>query len=295
MAGVNDPVLQQASQAAFVQRLAEDRPLLSVELRPPRSDLSHARSIDTWIDMHHGIRRVVKRDTYVFLTDNAVGVNEEENLHHLQTNLSQEVSASRLVPILTCKHPLDYCLMYANRAASNGYQALTVLGGDNTVGPQRCLGHAYELRQRIRARTPNLALGGWANPHRDPAQQLAYLTDKEFTADYYLTQVVSHHDLPKVEAFLKALRARDLPIPGMFGVFFYRSARARTLKTLSKFLPVPAEEITREFESGASNEEICARTIRALRDLGVEKLYLSNLEFGKAPQRLKQIQALVDA
>ena len=35
--------------------------------------------------------------------------------------------------------------------------------------------------------------------------------------------------------------------PGLFGVFFYRSANARTLEALTSFLPVPAHELTREF------------------------------------------------
>lgn len=279
--------------ASLVRRLESGKPLISVELRPPRADLSHRRSIDSWIDMHHAVRRLIKRDTFVFLTDNAVGQNEEENLHHLRTNLAQDVDPGRLVPFLTCKHALDYCLMFADRALSNGHEALTVLGGDKDVGAPRCVGHAYELRVKIRERTPGLALGGWANPHRDPAQQLGFLTAPDFTSDFFLTQVVSHHDLPAVEAFVKELRARELPIPSVFGVFYYRSARARTLKRLSKFLPVPAEQLTREFEAGASAQEICARTIRGLRDLGIDQVYVSNLAFSKAPSILRDVDELL--
>ena len=36
----------------------------------------------------------------------------------------------------------------------------------------------------------------------------------------------------------------------MFGVFYYRSANPRTLAALRGFLPVPAEELTREFADG---------------------------------------------
>lgn len=276
-------------QAPFTTRLRERRSLLAVELRPPRADLPHERSIDTWIDMHHGVRRLVGLDTYVFLTDNAVGRNEEENLHHLQSNLAQDVSPARLVPFLTCKHPLDYCLMYAHRAASNGYEALTVLGGDQGVGAPRCVEHAYELRLRIRERVPGLALGGWANPHRDPDRQVEFLADEQFTADYFLTQVVSHHDLRHVEAFLEAYERSGLELPGVFGVFYYRSPRPATLRRLAQFLPVPAADLTREFAAGATAEEICARTIRALRSLGIDKLYLSNLEFDEAAPKLRRI------
>ncbi|MGE0710880.1 MAG: hypothetical protein AB7N76_16200 [Planctomycetota bacterium] len=282
-----------ARGGALLARLREPRPLITIELRPPRADLSHQRSIDSWVDMHHAVRRLVKADTFVFLTDNAVGQNEEENLHHLRTNLAQAVDPARLVPFLTCKHPLDYCLMYADRALSHGHEALTVLGGDNHVGPPRCLAHAYELRERVRQRAPGLALGGWANPHQDPLRQLAYLEAPDFTAEFFLTQVVSHHQLREVEAFVEELRRRELPFPGLFGVFYYRSAHARTLKRLAQFLPVPAAGVTRDFESGLGPEEVCARTVRALREVGVDKVYLSNLDFGAAPRTLRDIEDLV--
>ena len=54
-------------------------------------------------------------------------------------------------------------------------------------------------------------------------------------------------------------------MPGIFGVFYYRSANPKTLETLKQFLPVPAEGLTAEFAEGATPETICARTIRALR------------------------------
>lgn len=278
--------------SALLSRLKSGRPLLSVELRPPRADLSHQRSIDSWIDMHHTVRRLVKADTFVFLTDNAVGQNEEENLHHLRSNLASAVDPARLVPFLTCKHELDYCLMYADRAVSQGHDALTVLGGDKDVGTPRCVPHAYELRQKLRAGTPGLTLGGWANPHRNPQRQVDFLAAPDLAADFFLTQVVSHHDLPAVEAFLRELRAREIPIPGVFGVFYYRSAKPRTLARLAKFLPVPADALTREFEAGAKPDEVCARTVRALRDLGVDRVYLSNLPFSRAPRLLKRIEEL---
>jgi 5,10-methylenetetrahydrofolate reductase len=268
--------------------------MVAVELRPPRANLSRDQSIDTWIDMYHGIRGVVKQDAFIFLTDNAVGQDEEESLHHLQTNMAQDVSPSRLVPILTCKHTRDYCLMFADRAASNGYESLTVTGGDKTVGAPRCFPRAYQLREQIRERAPSLTLGGWANPHRDPHDQVGYLMAEDATCEYYLTQVVSHHDMPKVEAYLKAARERGLEVPGIFGVFFYRSARLKTLKMLSNFLPVPVEQVRREFkEEKLAAEEVCARTLRALRDVGVEKVYVSNLDIPRAGRQLKGVLDLL--
>src|SRR5215216_4145082 len=208
--------------SAVLQRLREDRPLAAVELRPPRTGLSSAESMEVWIDLYHSIQRLTRRDTLIFLTDNAVGLSEEENLAHLTANLAGDVDPSRIVPFLTSKHSLEYCLLHAARAASHGFEALAVLGGDHTVGPPRCVPHARELRSLIRRRVPTLALGGWANPHRPADEQVDYLLDDRFEAEFYLTQVVSHHSIRAVEQFLKEGRRRGVTQPAVFGVFLYR-------------------------------------------------------------------------
>jgi hypothetical protein len=51
---------------------------------------------------------------------------------------------------------------------------------------------------------------------------------------------------------------------------------------LNGFLPVPAEELTREFGAGATPEEVCGRTLRALLDAGARHFYISNLPAGRA-------------
>ena len=284
----------EVASPGVLERLRDPRPLIAVELRPPRAGLSGREGMDTWIDMYHSLRRLTRGDTLVFLTDNAVGEAEEENLQHLTTNLAGEVKPAKLVPFLTSKHTVEYCLMYAARAASHGFQALTVLGGDRTVGPARCLEYAYLLRQHIRARLPKLVLGGWANPHRPAAEQVDFLRRAEFTAEFYLTQVVSHHSIRAVEAFVKEAGRRGVTLPGVFGVFVYRSANPTTLEKLRHFFPVPAAEVTREFEAGASPEEICARSIRALRDVGVDKVYVSNLGFKKPEERYRMLLEALD-
>jgi len=278
----------------LISRLQDERPLLAVELRPPKTGLSPDQSMDTWIDMYHAVRRLARHDTVVFLTDNAVGESEEENLRHLVTNLAGDVSTEKLAPFLTSKHALDYCLMYADRAAAHGFPALTVLGGDRSVGPPRCVEHAYQLRQLIRRRHPGLALGGWANPHGDAATQVDYLLDAEFTGEFFLTQIVSHHDLPAVERFVNEVARRGVRLPGVFGVFLYRSANPATLSRLGEFFPVPAEGIAGDFAAGLSPEQICARTIRALREVGVGKVYLSNLGFRRPQERYRRVVEAVE-
>jgi hypothetical protein len=101
--------------------------------------------------------------------------------------------------------------------------------------------------------------------------------------------------LDVVERFVEEAGRCNLDIPGVFGVFYYRSANPKTLSILQQFLRVPAEEVTREFESGATPDEICARTIRGLRQLGVNKVYVSNLDPGDAPERLRAIEQLVES
>jgi hypothetical protein len=287
-------ITSRASATSLLQRLREDRPLAAVELRPPRIGLSRAETMEVWIDMYHSIQRLGRRDTVIFLTDNAVGLSEEENLAHLTGNLAADVDPSRIVPFLTSKHSVEYCLMHAARTASHGFGALTVLGGDHTAGPPRCVPHARELRALIRKRVPGLDLGGWANPHRDAAEQVDFLLDDRFVAEFYLTQVVSHHSIGAVERFLIEARRRQVPYPGVFGVFLYRSANPATLAKLADFFPVPAAELTREFEAGMSAEEICAKTVRALREVGADKVYLSNLGFQQVETRYRKIMERVD-
>lgn len=273
----------------LLDSLRSGRAVITAELRPPRAELETAASMDAWIDTYHAVRSLTRTGTYVFLTDSAVGSKEEDNLRHLVINLGTDVPRSCVVPFLTCKHTLEYCLAYADRAHQHGFDALVVLGGDKTIGAPRCVEHAWQLREHIRARVPDLALGGWANPHADAEAQVGHLLDEHAHAEFYLTQIVSHHSRAAVERFLEAAARRRLALPGLFGVFYYRSANPRTLAALSGFLPVPVEGLTREFAAGASAEEVCARSIRALADAGVRHFYISNLPLGRAAATLQRI------
>jgi hypothetical protein len=225
----------------------------------------------------------------VFLTDSAVGLKEEDNLRHLIINLGTDAPRSHVVPFLTCKHTAEYCLAYADRARHHGFESLVVLGGDKHVGPARCAEHAWQLREMIHARDAGLALGGWANPHADAATQVGHLLDDRVTAQFYLTQIVSHYSRPAVERFLAEGARRGLRLPGMFGVFYYRSANAKTLEALRDFLPVPVDDLRAEFASGATPEAVCARAFRELSAVGVRHFYVSNLPLARAALTLKRI------
>jgi 5,10-methylenetetrahydrofolate reductase len=273
----------------FLTALQSGASVFAAELRPPRAELTGGEGMDAWIDTYHAVRHLTRQGTYVFLTDSAVGAEEEDNLRHLVTNLGKDVPRERIVPFLTTKHSLEYCLSYAERAHQNGFAALVVLGGDKLVGMPRSVDHAWQLRQLLRARNHTIALGGWANPHADADRQVDYLQASELNAEFYLTQVVSHHHIRAVTRFIETASRRALPLPGVFGVFFYRSANPRTLGSLQSFLPVPTEELTREFTAGATAEEVCARTLRALLDAGARHFYISNLPVGRAQTVLASI------
>ena len=81
----------------------------------------------------------------------------------------------------------------------------------------------------------------------------------------------------------------QLEAPGVFGVFYYRSANVKTLEMLSRFLPVPVEALKAEFAEGATPVDVCARTIRTLIDLGAKHFYVSNLPIRKASATLNTI------
>jgi hypothetical protein len=279
----------------FLSSLFSGNAVIAAELRPPRAELGSAEGMDAWIDTYHAVRALTRQQVAVFLTDSAVGTQEENNLRHLVTNLGRDLPRDRVVPFLTTKHSLDFCLSYAEQAWQHGFPALVVLGGDRTLGRPRCVHHAWQLRHEIRRREPRLELGGWANPYADPVQQVDFLVDEHFNADFYLTQVVSHLDSAPVARFVEETQSRGVKLPGMFGVFYYRSANPRTLEQLSRFLPVPVAALAAEFAAGATPVDICARTVRTMMDLGVRHFYVSNLPLHRASATLGAILERVGA
>lgn len=271
--------------------LAGEAPVQAIEFRPPLRELPEDDSLDAWIDLSQAARALLAEGRFVLLTDDAVGSREEESLQHLTSSLGEHADLSGVVPFLTCKHTLDYCLLFAKRAASLGVPAITVTGGDRDVGPPRCVERSRDLRRIIRKTVPDLRLGAWVNPFADPAMQVGLLLDPRHVADYYITQVVSHHRMEPLDRFLEESERRSLGMPGLVGVFHYRSGSRRTLARLSRFLPVPVDGLLAELDAGATPEEITARTFAALAERGVMHTYLSNLDPRSALERLARIEA----
>lgn len=279
----------------LLDALRREESVFAAELRPPRAELDSAAGMDAWIDTYHAVRSLTRQNVGVFLTDSAVGTQEENNLRHLVMNLGERVADSQVVPFLTSKHSLDFCLSYAEQAWQHGFSSLVVLGGDKHVGRLRSVEHAWQLRREIRRRVPQLSLGGWANPYADARQQAGFLADDSFTAEFYLTQIVSHLNPAPVETFLAEVDRRGVPHPGVFGVFYYRSGNRKTLEMLKQFLPVPVEGLISAFNSGLTATDICAQTIAALRERGVRHFYISNLPLKGTAAILSDIRERVAA
>src|SRR3989442_9144476 len=266
--------------------------LLSVEMCPPRMDLPLEQSVDAWIDSNRLMRRITSLGRFVFMTDGAIGRREEPNLRHVTINLGSEADRTRIIPILTTKHSLEYCLEFAQRSYTLGFTSLVVLGGDKSDDTPRCVEHAYELRRLIRQSVPGMTLGGWASPHGG-RRQVEFLLHPEYSADFYMAQIVSHYQSQSIDEFLNETLRLGVKIPGIFGVFYYRSANANTLALLSKFFPVPLEGLKKDFEVNQSPDEICALSVHALFQRGLKNVYISNLPTATGAERLNRMEARV--
>ena len=130
---------------------SESSSVVAVELRPPRAELAAGEGMDAWIDTYHAIRSLTRHDVRVMLTDSAVGAQEENNLRHLVTNLGDSVGRHKVIPFLTTKHSLEFCLAYADQAVHNG--SSRSCSGDKHVGRAR-RSSPLALRRLIRQRPP---------------------------------------------------------------------------------------------------------------------------------------------
>ena len=255
-------------------------------------DLPLDQSVEAWIDSNRLMRKITSLGRFVFMTDGAIGRREEPNLRHVTINLGPDADRSHIVPILTTKHSLEYCLEFAQRCYSLGFTSLVVLGGDKTDDAPRCVEHAYELRRLIQQAVPSMTLGGWANPHGGK-RQVEFMLDPDYSADFYLAQIVSHYQMRAIDDFVSETEKLNVKIPGIFGVFYYRTPNPRTFALLSKFLPVPVQELQLDFAAGVHPQEICARSVLALVQRGVKNVYISNLPMATAVQTFSRIESRV--
>ena len=163
---------------------SSERPDDSATLWWPRFGLApSSKRAKAWTrgSTYHAVRRLTRQGTFVFLTDSAVGAQEEDNLRHLVTNLGTDVPRERIVPFLTAKHSLEYCFVCGPRPSKRLSRARRP--GRRQVGAPR----SWSMRgssARSSGADPTLTLGGWANPHADAERQVEYLTAPDFHAEF---------------------------------------------------------------------------------------------------------------
>ena len=184
----------------------------------------------------------------VFLTDSAVGTPEENNLRHLIANLGRELPRDLVMPFLTSKHPLDFCLSYAEQAWQQGFSRSSSLAATSPSAAHDAWSTRGICGADSRARTRSLARG-WANPHASASKQVDFLLDERFCAEFYLTQVVSHLDLEPVKRFLDEVERRHVPMPEC-SASSITAARVQDVGDAEPFMPVPIEGLVDEFGAG---------------------------------------------
>ena len=78
-------------------------------------------------------------------------------------------------------------------------------------------------------------------------------------------------------------------------MFYYRSANARTLERPEQVPAGAGRALAAEFAAGATPVDVCARTLRAMMDIGVRHFYVSNLPLSHASSTLNAILDRVGA
>ncbi len=145
-----------------------DSGVIAAELRPPRAELdSHARAWTRGSTCTTRSAASRARTCRVFLTDSAVGTQEENNLRHLvdQSRPRRAARSRRAVPH---EQALARVLPRRTRSrrGSTGSRRSSCSAATRRVGRPRCVEHAWELRQEIREREPRSGARRLGEPAR---------------------------------------------------------------------------------------------------------------------------------
>ena len=189
------------SAADLLTALRSGTSVFGAELRPPRAELATAEGMDAWIDTYHAVRRLTRQDTFVFLTDSAVGAagrRQPASSRH-ESRSGRPALARRavphgealagLLPRRTPSAPASTGFRRSSCSAAIGRSALRARS--STPGScAACCGSA--------TRTSASADG----PTRTPIRSGRWTTcpRPHFHAEFFLTQVVSHHQIGAVVA-----------------------------------------------------------------------------------------------
>ena len=249
--------------------------------------------MDAWIDTYHAVRRLT-RQRHVRVSDRQrrrlAGRGQPPAPRHESRRPMS--SRERIVPFLTSKHTLELLpARTRNVRGSTGFRRSSCSAATRRVGPPRCVEHAWELREAIRERQPDLRLGGWANPHADAGAQVDFLLDEH-----------AHRGvLPDADRVAPRSRRRSRRFVGEASDAACRAARAVRRLLLPQREPADARGTPR-VPAGAGRR--AARGVRAPArrrtksaraqcarccDLGVRRFYISNLPLDTPQRTLGQI------
>ena len=199
--------------------------VFAAELRPPRAELAHAEGMDAWIDTYHAVRRLTRQGTFVFLTDSAVGARggrqpaapgHESRAATCRASGSCRSSPRSIRSSTACRTPSartraafrrSWCSAATSRSARRDRSS--------TRGScARCCASAT-ARSRSAAGRIRMAI---------PSGRSTFSPTPDFHAEFYLTQIVSHHTSRRSRGSCETADGAASTLPGLFGVFYYRSA-----------------------------------------------------------------------
>ena len=119
-------------------------------------------------------------------------------------------------------------------------------------------------------------------------RQVEFLQATEFTGEFYLTQIVSHHELEPVAQFMETARG-EAESPGPVWRVLLPQRESGDTRDAQ---PVPACACARSGK-GVRLRRHAGRgrrgTIRAMMNVGVRHFYVSNLPLGRAESTLTAI------
>ena len=241
--------------------------VLSVELRPPRAELDAAAGMDAWIDTYHAVSGLVaRRDVRVPHRQRrrrARRTQPAASRH--QPRHGRAARSRRAVPDDEALAASSACRTPSarGRKASGRWSCSAAT---RSVGPPRCVdARVAAARGDPRARAGALArrLGESARRSGDAGG----LSRRRALHRRVLPDAgrLASRRRGRSSAFCEELDAAAAStLPGIFGVFYYRSANPKTLETLKQFLPVPVEGLTRGVRGGrdAGRRSARARSAR---------------------------------
>ncbi len=133
------------------------------------------------------------------------------------------------------------------RRASRPSSYSAAIGRSGHRGAWSTRGSCGRRFGRTRPASPSAA-GPILTPIRS-SRSPSWATDTSL-GEFFLTQVVSHHDSARVDRLLEEMDRRRLGVPGVFGVFFYRSANPKTPLTLRRLPAGPSPAAHRGIRGG---------------------------------------------